>query len=167
MSHHFLPLFFSLPRGNWISHTYFKTFSASTFCSGLSFSSSFSGTKKWMLDLGRVVLFCCFFSPTTAENQHGMNMKPALQLLYQLGPSHWIIPEVILLRFKKVTKCWLLFSISFPHLIVSLPNLRFISLGDTLYLVIRTACASLGVTLAPDLNSGWSGKIRTVVWMPA
>lgn len=60
---YFLPLPQAPLRGSQISHTYFKTFSVSTFCSEFSFSASLSGTKRWMLDLARVV---SVFS-TTAE----------------------------------------------------------------------------------------------------
>lgn len=110
---YFLLLSLCLPRGNWISHTYFKTFSASTFYSGFSFSAPFSGTKKWMFNLARVILFCFLLFFNHCRGQHRMNTKPALRPC-QLGPSYEIIPEIISLRLKKVTKCRLLFSISSP-----------------------------------------------------
>lgn len=68
------------PRGSKISHTYFKTFSVSTFCSGFSFSASLSGTKRWMLDLARVV---SFFQPLQRSMWNGM--KSALWPLHQLS----------------------------------------------------------------------------------
>lgn len=115
------------PRGNRITHTYLKTFSASTFCSGFSFPAPFSGTKRWMFDLARVVSFCFVFL-NHCSSQPRTNVKPAHEPLYQLGPSSWNSFRDDSPWLKKVTKYWLLFSISSPYLIVSLTNVRFISL---------------------------------------
>ena len=70
---HFFPLPQSLLRGNQISHTYFKTFSVSTFCSGFSFSASLSGTRDGCLILPELF---SFFQPLQRSmwNEHEISL---------------------------------------------------------------------------------------------